>query len=91
MLIPVQFVVVTGSETPAASRTTDPAKVPTLSVGFAGGGGAVIVTVAEPDLLESSTDEAEIVAVPAPVGVKIPALLTAPMLVGLTDQLTALL
>ena len=51
-------------------------------------GGAVTVTVADPDLVESCVDVAVMVAVPAPAGVKTPALLTAPMLVGLTDHVT---
>jgi len=50
--------------------------------------GAVTVTVALPDFVESCADVAVIVAVPAPVGVKTPALLTVPMLVGLTDHVT---
>jgi uncharacterized membrane protein len=52
---------------------------------------AVTVTVAAPDLVASCADVAVIVAVPAPVGVKTPALLMLPMLDGLTDQVTALL
>jgi len=51
--------------------------------------GTVTVTVAEPDLVESCVDVAVIVAVPAPAGVKTPELLTAPILVGLTDHVTA--
>jgi len=51
--------------------------------------GTVTVTVAEPDLVESCVEVAAIVAVPAPAGVKTPALLTVPMLVGLTDHVTA--
>ena len=51
--------------------------------------GKIIVTVAEPDFVVSCVDVAVIVAVPAPAGVKTPELLTAPMLVGLTDQVTA--
>jgi len=50
--------------------------------------GAVTVTVALPDLVESCVDVAVIVAVPVPAGVKTPALLTVPMLVGLTDHVT---
>lgn len=53
--------------------------------------GAAIVTVADPDLVESSVEVAVIVAVPADVGVKTPELLTLPMLDGFTDQLTELL
>jgi len=51
-------------------------------------GGTVTVTVADPDMVESCVDIAVTVAVPAPVGVKTPALLTEPMLVGLTDHVT---
>jgi hypothetical protein len=40
-------------------------------------------------LVESCVDVAVIVAVPAPAGVKTPPLLTVPMLVGLTDHVTA--
>ena len=54
-------------------------------------GGTVTVTVAEPDFAASCVDVAITVAVPALAGVKTPALLTAPILVGLTDQVTALL
>ena len=50
--------------------------------------GAVTVTVALPDLVESCVDVAVMVAVPVPDGVKTPALLTAPMLAGLTDHVT---
>jgi hypothetical protein len=46
------------------------------------------VTVAVPDLVESSVEVAVMVAVPAPVGVKTPALLMLPMLAGLTLQFT---
>jgi hypothetical protein len=49
---------------------------------------AVTVTVALPDLDESSVDVAVMVAVPVPDGVKTPALLTVPMLAGLTDHVT---
>ena len=48
----------------------------------------VTVTVALPDFVESCVEVAEIVAVPAPTGVKTPALLIVPMLVGLTDHVT---
>ena len=48
--------------------------------------GAVTVTVALPDLVESCVDVAVMIAVPVPVGVKAPALLTVPMLAGLTDH-----
>jgi hypothetical protein len=44
-----------------------------------------------PDLVASCVDVAETVAVPAAEGEKTPALLTAPMLDGLTDHVTALL
>jgi hypothetical protein len=50
--------------------------------------GAVTVSVALPDLVESCVDVAVMVAVPTPAGVRTPALLTVPMLVGLTDHVT---
>jgi hypothetical protein len=50
--------------------------------------GAVTVTVALPDLVESCVDVAVMVAVPVPAGVRTPELLTVPMLVGLTDHVT---
>jgi uncharacterized membrane protein len=50
--------------------------------------GAATVTVAMPDLVESCFDVAVMVAVPVPAGVRTPALLTVPMLVGLTDHVT---
>jgi hypothetical protein len=50
--------------------------------------GADIVTVALPDLDESCVDVAVMVAVPVPDGVRTPALLIVPMLVGLTDHVT---
>ncbi len=50
--------------------------------------GTDTVTVADPDLVESSEEVAVMLAVPAPAGVKTPALLMAPMLEGLTDQVT---
>jgi len=50
--------------------------------------GAVTVTVALPDLVASCVDVAVMVAVPVPAGVRTPALLTVPMLVGLTDHVT---
>jgi len=50
--------------------------------------GAVTVTVALPDLVESCVDVAVIVAVPVLEAVNTPALLTVPMLVGLTDHVT---
>jgi len=46
------------------------------------------VTVALPDLEESSVEVAVTVAVPVPVGAKTPELLTVPMLAGLTDHVT---
>ena len=46
------------------------------------------MTVALPDLDESSVEVAVIVAVPVADGVKTPALLTVPMLAGLTDHVT---
>ena len=46
------------------------------------------MTVALPDLDESSVDIAVMVAVPVPDGVNTPALLTVPMLAGLTDHVT---
>ena len=49
---------------------------------------AATETVALPDLVESCVEVAVMVAVPAPDGVKTPALLTVPMLVGLTDHVT---
>jgi hypothetical protein len=51
--------------------------------------GIATVTVTEPDLVESCVEVAVTVAVPAPLGVKTPALLMDPMLVGLTDHATA--
>jgi hypothetical protein len=50
--------------------------------------GVVTVTAALLDLVESCVDVAVIVAVPVPAGVKTPALLTVPMLAGLTDHVT---
>ena len=50
--------------------------------------GAAIAIEALPDFVVSCVEVAEMVAVPAPSGVKTPALLTAPMLVGLTDHVT---
>jgi hypothetical protein len=47
-----------------------------------------IVTVVLPDLVESCVDVAVIVADPVPAGVKMPALLTVPMLVGMIDHVT---
>ena len=54
---------------------------------MAGWGFATAIGV-DPDLVESSVEVAMIVAVPVPAGVKTPALLTFPMLVGLTDHVT---
>ena len=54
-------------------------------------GGTVTTTGAFPDLVVSCVEIAVIVAVPDPAGVKTPALLTDPILDGLTDQVTALL
>jgi hypothetical protein len=51
----------------------------------------VTAILAEPDRVESWTDVAVMVAVPADAGVKTPELLTLPMLVGLTDHVTVLL
>jgi hypothetical protein len=53
--------------------------------------GTATATVASPDLVGSSVEVAVIVAVPEDAGEKTPALLTLPILDGLTDQLTALL
>jgi hypothetical protein len=53
--------------------------------------GLATFTVAEPDFVESWVDVAVIAAVPVPEGVNTPALLTFPMLDGLTDQVTAVL
>ncbi|HMD99763.1 MAG TPA: hypothetical protein VKM93_20845 [Terriglobia bacterium] len=50
--------------------------------------GTVAVTAADPDLVESCVDVAVIVAVPPAAGVKTPALLTVPILVGPTDHVT---
>lgn len=50
--------------------------------------GTVTVTVALPNLVKSCVDVAVMLAVPAPVGVKTPLLLTVPMLVGLRDHVT---
>ena len=44
-----------------------------------------------PDLVVSCVDVAITVAVPVAAGVKMPAVLTAPILDGLTDQVTELL
>jgi hypothetical protein len=48
----------------------------------------VTVTVVEPDFVVSWVEVAVTVAVPLADGVKIPVLLTAPMLDGLTDHVT---
>lgn len=52
-------------------------------------GGPETLSVVEPDLVASCVEVAIIVAVPDPAGVKRPPPLTAPMLVGLTDHVTA--
>jgi hypothetical protein len=51
--------------------------------------GIVTATVADPDLVESCVEVAVMVAVPAPAGVNTPAALIVPILVGLTDHVTA--
>jgi hypothetical protein len=56
-----------------------------------GAGNGFTVTVAVPDLVVSCVDVVITVAVPVAAGVKMPALLTAPILDGLTDQVTELL
>jgi len=66
----------------------DAGEQPTETEVIVDGAVTVTVTVADPDLVESCVDVAVIVAVPAPVGVKTPALLTEPMVVGLTDHVT---
>jgi hypothetical protein len=48
----------------------------------------VITIDADPDFVVSCVDVAVMVAVPVPAGVRTPALLTLPMLVGLTDHVT---
>lgn len=53
--------------------------------------GLATFTVAEPDFVESCVDVALIVAAPELEGVNTPAVLTFPMLDGLTDQVTAAL
>jgi hypothetical protein len=52
------------------------------------GCGFVTAIGVDPDLVESSVEVAMIVAVPVPAGVNTPALVTVPMLVGLTDHVT---
>jgi hypothetical protein len=52
---------------------------------------AVTVTVDDPYLVKFCVEVAVMVAVPALLGVKTPELLTVPILVGLTAQLTKLL
>ena len=54
-------------------------------------GDEATVMAAEPDLVASCVEVAVMVAIPADAGVKTPAPLTAPILDGLTDQVTALL
>jgi len=51
--------------------------------------GAVTVTVVVPDFVEFLAEVAVMVAVPAPAGVNMPAALIVPILVGLTDHVTA--
>jgi hypothetical protein len=46
------------------------------------------LTVADPNLVVSWVEVAVTVAVPAPLGVNTPELLTVPRLVGLTDHVT---
>lgn len=53
--------------------------------------GATTVTVAEPDSVESCVDVAVIVAVPGPLGVNMPPLLTVPITVGPMDHETEVL
>ena len=53
--------------------------------------GAVTAIDAAPNFVVSCVDVAVMVAVPAPAGVNIPELLTDPMPVGATDQVTAVL
>jgi hypothetical protein len=50
-----------------------------------------MTTVVAPDFVGSCVDVPMMVAVPTYAGVKTPALLTLPLLEGLTDQLTELL
>ena len=59
--------------------------------GVVGVGNGFTATVAVPDWVVSWADVAITVAVPVAAGAKMPALLTAPILDGLTDQVTALL
>jgi hypothetical protein len=66
--------------------TADGERPVTLGTGFVA---AVTETVALPDLVESCVEVAVMVAVPVAAGVKTPALLTVPMLAGLTDHVTA--
>ena len=54
-------------------------------------GGTLTVTTKLPDFVESCVEVAVIVAMPAPTGVNTPALLTAPIPEGLTDQDTDVL
>jgi hypothetical protein len=70
---------VTLADAPAGKSAIVTASVPSI----------VTTTCALPDLVVSWVDVAVIVAVPAVVGVKTPVLLIVPMLVGLTDQVTA--
>jgi hypothetical protein len=70
-------------EVPLAYRGGEASKAPCCN-----GAGTSTATVAGPDFVESCVDVALIVAVPVVAGVKTPALLTVPMLVGLTDHVT---
>ena len=81
MVNPPEPVTTTLAVVPEGSPVIEIDKVPT----------AVTATFAEPKLVESCTDVAVMVAVPADAGVKIPALFTLPTLEGLADQLTELL
>jgi hypothetical protein len=66
-----------------------------IETGFADkltdGGGTVTFTVAEPLFEASAVEVAVIEAMPVVAGMNTPLLLTAPMLDGLTDQVTELL
>lgn len=55
------------------------------------GVGRLTETIAEPNLLESCVEVAVMVAVPVVEGVKVPVVVTDPMLDGLTDHVTAVL
>ncbi len=81
---PVPLMVSVCAAAPAASEPGD-------NVTMAGTGLLVGATVTDavPDLVESCVDAAVTVAAPVVAGVKTPALLTAPMLAGLTDHVAA--